>query len=140
MKEALILQPVVALFALIFVVWFTMFVRHSIHLKKSGLDAQAIAMPEQVQSVFPESVRYAGNNLRNLFELPVIFIAICLFIYVTGATDKFYLNAAWLYVGLRAVHSLIHITVNRVNGRFLVWFVSCVVLWTIVARFGISLF
>ncbi len=140
MKQALILQPLIALFGLVFVVWFTMFVRHSIYLKKSGVDAQAIAMPEQVLAVFPEEVRFAGNNLRNLFELPVIFVALCLCIYLTGTVDDFYLRAAWLYVGLRAAHSLIHCTINRVNVRFLAWFVSCIVLWTMAARFGLSQF
>ena len=140
MKQALILQPLIALFGLVFVVWFAMFVRHSLYLKKSGLGAQAIAMPEQVQAVFPESVRLANNNLRNLFELPVVFVGICLCIYVTVSADTFYLRAAWLYVGLRVVHSQIHCTINRVNVRFLAWFASCIVLWTMVARFGMALF
>jgi len=140
LKQALIFQPLIALFGLVFVVWFTMFLRHSIFLKKTGLEAQAIAMPEQVMAVFPDSVRLAGNNLRNLFELPVIFVAVCFCIYLTGTVDVFYLRAAWLYVGLRAAHSLIHCTINRVNARFLVWFVSCIVLWTLVARLGLSLF
>ncbi len=140
MTQALILQPLFALFALMFVVWFAMFVRHSIHFKKSGLDPQAIAMPEQLLTVFPERVRFVGNNFRNLFELPVIFIGACLAIYASGSTDTLYLRCAWLYVGLRALHSLIHCTVNRVNTRFFVWFVSCIVMWTMVARFGISLF
>jgi hypothetical protein len=140
LNQILILQPLMALFALVFAVWFTMFARHSIYLKKHGIDAQDIAMPERVQAIFPESVRLAGNNLRNLFELPVVFSAMCLCIYVTRSTDAFFLGAAWLYVALRLVHSLIHCTVNRVNFRFLAWFASCIVLWTMVARFSLSAF
>jgi hypothetical protein len=140
LNQALILQPVLALFGLVFIVWLTMFIRHSLYLKKNGLSAQAIAMPEQVLAVFPEEVRYAGNNLRNLFELPVVFVGTCLCIYVTSSTDHFFVNAAWLYVGLRVLHSLIHCTVNLVNARFLAWFASCAVLWTIVFRLGMTMF
>ena len=140
LKQVLILQPLLTFFGLVFVVWFTMFIRHSISLKKSGLDAQAIALPEQLLEVFPASVRLAGNNLRNLFEIPVVFVGISLCIYVTNTVDTFYLRAAWLYVGLRVVHSLIHCTVNRVDIRFLAWFASCWVVWVMAARFALSIF
>ena len=140
MNNTQILQPLVAFFALVFVVWLTMVVRRGLHLRNNRLSAQAIAMPEQVEATFPPAVKHAGNNFRNLFELPVVFIGICLCIQAAGLTDAFYVNAAWLFVALRVVHSAIHCTINQVNPRFGAWFLSCVVLWTMVARFGLALF
>ena len=66
----------------------------------------------------------------NLTELPVLFYVVCLMFYVTQRTDENVLWVAWIYVGLRALHSLIHLTYNDVIHRlsvfaignfFLIW-------------------
>jgi hypothetical protein len=69
----------------------------------------------QAQAIFPESVRLAGNNLRHLFELPVVFFVPCLTVYVAGKTDSFFVASAWMYVGLRALHSAIHVGLARAD-------------------------
>jgi hypothetical protein len=40
-----------------------------------------------------------------------------------------FLAAAWAYVALRALHSLIHVTYNRVTHRFLVYVASTLLLF-----------
>jgi hypothetical protein len=49
----------------------------------------------------------------NLLELPVLFYVACLSLYVTGRGDQTALAIAWIYVGLRALHSLIHLSYNK---------------------------
>ena len=43
--------------------------------------------------------------------------------------------AAWAYFGLRVVHSLIHVTYNRVVHRFLVYVASTLLLFGMWAAF-----
>jgi hypothetical protein len=75
-----------------------------------------------------------SDNLRNLFELPVIFYALALYLYVAGRVDSPYLSMAWIFVVLRILHSLVHCTFNKVLLRFGIYVVSALVLWAMVLR------
>jgi hypothetical protein len=65
----------------------------------------------------PGEVSIPNRNYMNLTELPVLFYVICLMFYATGRTDGTVVMLAWVFVGLRAVHSLIHLTYNNVIHR-----------------------
>jgi hypothetical protein len=71
----------------------------------------------------------ASDNFRNLFEVPVLFYLFCVVLVLNGGSSAGYVASAWLYVGLRMVHSLIHVTYNRVAHRFLVYAASTVLLF-----------
>lgn len=71
----------------------------------------------------------AADNFRNLFEVPVLFYVLCIALAVTGGSTPGFVAAAWAYVILRALHSLIHVTYNRVMHRFLVYAASTVLLF-----------
>ena len=83
----------------------------------------------------------AAENFRNLFEVPVLFYVLCIALAVTGGSTPGFVTAAWAYVGLRALHSLIHVTYNRVTHRFLVYVTSTAllfVMWTMFVLRNIS--
>ncbi|CAD7053578.1 membrane protein [Pseudorhizobium endolithicum] len=61
------------------------------------------------------------NNLKNQFELPVLFHAVCLSLYVTTADNMVTVLLAWAFVVSRYVHSYVHITTNRLRHRRPVW-------------------
>ena len=65
----------------------------------------------------PPEVALPNRNMMNLLELPVLFYVAGLMYYVAGRVDQSVLMVAWAYVGLRAVHSLIHLTYNNVFHR-----------------------
>jgi len=72
----------------------------------------------------------------NLLELPVLFYVACLLIYTTDVTSPTMIAVAWLYVGLRVVHSLIHLSYNDVLHRLAAFAASnlvLVVLWILAA-------
>jgi hypothetical protein len=54
----------------------------------------------------------------------------------TGNTDESLLRAAWIFVGGRGVHSLIHCTINVITLRFLAYFVSTAALFWMWFRVG----
>ena len=125
MQDFAILWPSVALAALTFIVWATMFARRIPYLK--GADLQTMAVRDARPDA-PAHVAAPNDNLLNLFELPVLFHVLCLALAVTGLGGGAMLTAAWAYVGLRTAHSLIHCTYNRVMHRFVAYFLSTLVL------------
>ena len=80
-----------------------------------------------------------GNNLRNLFEFPVLFYVALVVAAMVQRTEILFLILAWLYVGLRIGHSIVHLTFNKVPVRFVFFFASNLVLlalWVWVGNFG----
>ncbi len=84
----------------------------------------------------PPDVSIPNRNYMNLLELPVLFYAVCLSFYVTRRVDETTLVLAWVYVALRAVHSLVHLTYNHVIHRLAVFAASNVVLLVLWVRFA----
>jgi len=65
----------------------------------------------------PESTRLYNRNYMNLLELPVLFYVVCLIIFVTGTTEMIKVYLAWGFVAFRALHTLVHLTLNHVMLR-----------------------
>jgi len=85
----------------------------------------------------PPEVGIPNRNMMNLLELPMLFYVACLTYLVIGHVNEFALALAWIYVGLRVVHSAIHVTYNRVRHRLIAFALSNVVLvmyWTNLIR------
>lgn len=76
----------------------------------------------------PPHVTLANRNYMNLLELPALFYAGCLVAYVTQHVDHWLVLLAWVYVGLRIAHSLVHLSYNNVMHRLALFAVSNVVL------------
>ena len=129
-----ILAPFLALMALTAIVWIYMYARRLTYIKTHRIPPQELTTPDKAAALLPESVALPAHNLRNLLELPVIFYALCLFLFVTAWADSVHVVSAWLFVALRAVHSVIHCTVNIVMLRFLSYFAAALVLWLMLAR------
>lgn len=87
----------------------------------------------------PQRVSLPNRNLMNLLELPVLFYVVCLAFYVTRSASASAVTLAWAYVALRAAHSVIHLTYNRVSHRGLVFAASNVVLVMLWIRWAATL-
>jgi hypothetical protein len=70
----------------------------------------------------------ASNNLKNLFEIPVLFYLAAMIAMLLMIQDDTLVWLAWGFVILRAVHSLIHCSYNRVMHRFAAYLLSCLFL------------
>ena len=90
-------------------------------------------------SEVPDPVRLPNRNYMNLLELPILFYVGCLALYVTGRADAGMCMLAWVYVALRALHSLIHLTYNNVIHRLSAFALSNFVLAALWIRFFLSL-
>lgn len=64
-----------------------------------------------------------SRNFTNLFEMPLLFYVIIILIYFTARLNNSdvpptQVMLAWFYVGLRTLHSTVHLTFNHVPTRF----------------------
>ena len=76
----------------------------------------------------PGHVSIPNRNYMNLLELPMLFYVASLMFYVTSKVDGLVLAVAWIYVALRIVHSIIHLTYNKVMHRLAPFALSNLVL------------
>lgn len=76
----------------------------------------------------PGDVAIANRAWMNLLEAPLLFYVASLVFYVTDNVQQPVMWMAWAYVGLRIVHTLIHVTYNKVFHRLTAFALSNVVL------------
>ncbi len=127
------IAPVMALVAWSLVIWLWMYIRRIPAMAKAGVKPQDAAFPGSLD-VLPAGPRQAADNYNHLMEQPTIFYAAALAIAVAGHADGWAVHFAWVYVGLRVLHSLVQVTVNLVNLRFLLFATSTIVLAVMVVR------
>lgn len=133
-----ILGPFFAMMALTMIVWILMYVRRLRYIAIHRIDPQQLTTPEQGAKLIPEAVNWPAYNLRNLFEVPVLFYALSLYLMVTNTVDHGYIIGAWTFVAFRALHSLVHCTINKVKLRFILYFLSTIVLWVMLLRAAVE--
>jgi len=140
MQGTEIFGPFFGMLLLTLVVWVVMYVRRLRFIVGHRIDAQDLTTPEKGAKVIPETIHWPAYNFRNLFELPVVFYALCLYLYVTDNVDDVYLVSAWIFFSLRVIHSAIHCTVNIVKLRFASYMLGALVLWFMVLRAAVAVF
>lgn len=87
--------------------------------KKNALQAGEINESRRAlyDDAWPESVIKVNNNIRNQFELPVLFYVLCMVLWALNATHVVIHALAWLFVASRFVHAMIHTGTNVVAIR-----------------------
>ena len=76
------------------------------------------------------------NCLANQFELPVLFYACCILLYVTEADNIVAVGLAWLFVALRYAHAATHVTSNDLRYRspiFAAGYLTLAAMWIWIA-------
>jgi hypothetical protein len=72
--------------------------------------------------------------------MPVLYLALVPLLLVAGKAGTVQVALAWAYVALRAVHSLVQATVNKVIVRFGVFALSSLVLIALIVHAAIAVF
>ena len=76
----------------------------------------------------PESVLKTTRHWANLFEAPVLFYLLCVIMITLQTQSALLVQLAWGYVIVRCLHSLIHLTYNKVAHRLFLFLISQFVL------------
>lgn len=135
-KHAILLPPT-ALVLLTGVVFVRLYIDRIGEMRARRIHPQKLASAKQVQETLQNVA--ASDNFRNLFEMPVLFYALCAFLAITELTTMLLLACAWGYVALRAAHSYVHLTHNKVLRRFQLYVASCMVLFLMWVIFAVRL-
>jgi hypothetical protein len=104
-----------------------MYSRRIAEMRTRRISPQSIALSRQAAERLEDT--RGADNFRNLFELPVLFYALCFGVMALGVVSTFYVAAAWLFVALRAAHSFVHLGKNHVMTRFRVFTLGMLVLY-----------
>ena len=129
-----LIAPVIALVLWTFVIWAWMYATRipAIMAMRMRLDRNAPRGDQM--ATLPPRVRWKADNYNHLMEQPTLFYATALALAVLGDASATSLALAWLYVGLRVVHSLVQTLVNHIHTRFALFFVSSLVLLALAVR------
>lgn len=138
MSQQAIFGPFFACIALTLVVWVYMYVRRIHFLITHDIDSKDLAVPGALAALTPPAVSNPSDNLKNLFEIPVLFYALVLYLYVTQQVDAAYVAAGWLFVAFRALHSAVHCTFNLVLLRFYLYAIATFAVWFIAIRAAVA--
>ena len=140
MEGEAIFGPVIGMLLLTFAVWVVMYVRRLRYIFSHRINAQDLTTPDKGAKVIPEEVHWSAYNFRNLFELPVVFYTLSVYLFVTGQVDDTYVIAGWVFLALRVFHSAIHCTINVVKLRFISYMIGALSLWFMVLRAALDAF
>ncbi|MFK8043608.1 MAPEG family protein [Congregibacter sp.] len=119
-----LMQPLVVLVVWSAFMWLWMYATRlpAIAAMKLEMDPEAPAGLQMSQ--LPAKVRWKADNYNHLMEQPTVFYAIVLSLAFLGASSEVNIYAAWIYVALRVVHSLLQALLNKIELRFAVFFLS----------------
>lgn len=132
MQDAIFI-PFFAMVFLTLLVWVYMYI-HRISFITSRKLAPEDLTPNAFAQISPPSVSNPSDNFKNLFEIPVIFYALVLYLSVTKQVDAVYVIASWVFVGFRVLHSIVHCTFNRIILRFYLYLFATIAVWFIAIR------
>tara|TARA_B100001765_G_C19386717_1_gene285979 strand:+ start:160 stop:597 length:438 start_codon:yes stop_codon:yes gene_type:complete len=82
---------------------------------------------QDLEGVVPDKVQWKSHNYAHLMEQPTLFYAVVVILAILAPSPLAVL-LAWVYVGLRIVHSIWQATVNVVKVRFLLFIASTLAL------------
>ena len=132
-----ILLPCIAMVVLTAIVWVRLYVERIGEMQERRISPQSVSTSAAARDRLQRT--QAADNFRNLFEMPVLFFVLCICLAITGLASPLFLAGTWAYVALRAMHSFIHMTYNRVMHRFTVYALSSLLLFLLWGGFAFKL-
>jgi hypothetical protein len=138
MARTAIFGPFFATMLLTLLVWVYMYIRRIRFITKNNISPKGLAVPGALARLSPAAVSNPSDNLKNLFEIPVLFYALALYLFVTDQVDAIYVTAAWVFVAFRALHSAAHCTFNLVMLRFYLYLVATLAVWFMIVRAALT--
>lgn len=135
MNPNFIYYPCMVLILWTFLILIRMFICRVQGVRKGEINVRYFKTYNTGDSLPPLAVQ-ASRNFSNLLEMPPLFYVICAFALITNSVDHLMLSLAWTYVGLRIVHSIVHVTINKIVPRMTLFALSCTTLFFMVVRLG----
>jgi len=111
-------------------------IRKTRALKTGAVDQEKAALDNDA---WPDYVVVVSNNIRNQFQVPVLFYVLCFLFHTLGAVNALIIFLAWAFVISRVIHAYIHMSSNYVPARFTVFTIGflIIIVMTILAALTI---
>ncbi|WP_338445777.1 MAPEG family protein [Pelagerythrobacter marensis] len=137
-----ILQPLIALMVWTMIMWLWMYVTRIPAMSRAKIDTANLTggTGKDLDGVVPDRVQWKAHNYNHLHEAPTLFYAVGLVLALIGQGDGMNALIAWIYVGLRVIHSLVQATANKVMVRFVLFALSSLVLIALIINAAIAVF
>lgn len=136
MKGQLILVPVLVQVALTMAVYILLSTAKAKAARRGEVDPARRGLYDDA---WPESVIKINNNIRNQFEVPVLFYVLCLVLLALNAVNSAAIAVAWLFSLSRVAHAYIHIYPNHVPIRRRVFMFGCLMVIALMAMAAFAL-
>jgi hypothetical protein len=137
MNQNAIFFPMIALVALTFIVLLQVPIRRFKAVFAGKVTVKDFRHGESAN--VPGDVSIPNRNLMNLLETPVLFYVVCVSFYTVHAVDQAAVTLAWVYVALRAMHSIVHLVYNNVMHRLVIFSAGILVLIAMWVRFALAI-
>jgi len=111
-------------------------IRKAKAVKSNDVDMEKAALDNDA---WPDYVLMVSNNIRNQFQVPVLFYVLCILFYSIDAVSTTVLYLAWAFVISRAIHAYIHMSSNFVPARFTVFTIGFVIMIVMLVFAAIAL-
>ncbi|WP_372748590.1 MAPEG family protein [Litorivivens sp.] len=131
MENSPILGSVIVLVAWSLVMWIWMYATRIPAIAAAKMELDPNAPNGQQMAQLPPKVRWKADNYNHLMEQPTIFYALAITLAVLGEGEGANAMLAWAYVGLRIVHSLVQVLVNKIEVRFTLFSLSTLPLFAL---------
>jgi hypothetical protein len=144
MIQADILQPLAVLAGWTMVMWIWMYATRIPAINKLPKPTEPGAdqgwTGAMLEALIPREVQWKAHNYNHLHEAPTVFYAVALALAMIGQGDGMNATIAWVYVGLRIVHSIFQATVNKVMPRFALFALSSLCLMALTLHLLMAVF
>ncbi len=137
-----ILQPAVALMIWTMIIWAWMYATRIPAMQQAQVDVNRLVNDPDasLDRSLPAKVQWKAHNYNHLHEAPTLFYAVAIVLAIIGQGDGMNAFLAWIYTGLRIVHSLVQVTANKVMVRFILFALSSVVLIALIVKAALIVF
>ena len=144
MIQADILKPLAVLAMWTMIMWIWMYAVRIPAINKLPKPTEAGAdqgwTGAMLENILPREVQWKAHNYNHLHEAPTVFYAVALALAMIGQGDGMNATIAWIYVGLRIVHSVFQATVNKVAPRFILFALSSLALLALCLHLLLALY
>ena len=122
------------------IIWAWMYVTRIPAMQQAHVEPDEAQIAGILDQRLPPKVQWKAHNYNHLHEAPTVFYAVAIVLAILGAGDGMNAFLGWIYVGLRVVHSLVHVTANKVMVRFVLFLLSSVVLIALIVDAALIVF
>lgn len=140
--QSAIFQPIVVLMIWTMIMWAWMYATRIPAMSRVKVNPDKLVRdPEaSLDKELPPEIQWKAHNYNHLHEQPTLFYAVALLLAMIGQGEGMNALLAWMYAGVRIIHSLVQVTANRVTVRFVLFAISSVVLIAMIFHAALAVF